>query len=280
MRYTVNYITEEVMNLSTPSDVSIKYPGGKWDLETLQDLVNKGFKIVLHGVIPSSGSILDPKFCDHFDNFSKFVTLTNQQWLSFHFDYKQKYGEPDYIKTLEKNLGIIRKYFPNMLLIMENLPPVDNIESWCANPKLFNEILEKYNLKMLLDVPHAQISAEFFGMSFEDYVNQFDLSKVIEIHFSGLGYTKNGKLYDGHIMANEKDYKCLEYVLPKCPNLKMVSLEFAPSRDYDNETVAKEYRNKYSNQDLYNQQQKQLKNIQKIVEKCKKEDDNQKSLEC
>lgn len=223
----------------------------------------------MHGVIPSSGSILDPKLCEKFDEFSKYVELTKQSWLSFHFDYKDKYGEEDYIKTLEKNLKTIRSNFPKIEILLENLPPVDDIKEWCAYPKLFKDVLEKYNLKMLLDIPHAKISAEYFNISFEDYLNQFPLEKVKEIHFSGLGCTKNGKLYDSHIMATEDDYEDLEYAVEKCKNVEVITLEFAPTRDYDGQYVAKQYRESFSDLELYNQQQIQLKKLKQIVENKK-----------
>lgn len=116
------------MDLSTPNEVYIKYPGGKWDLETLEKLCKRNYHVVLHEVIPASGSIFDPNLLKGFDTFSKYIISTNQQWSSFHFDYKDKYGEPDYISTLEKNLKIIRGYFPNITILLENLPPVDGIK--------------------------------------------------------------------------------------------------------------------------------------------------------
>ena len=250
MKFCVNYINDEVLNLSTPDETYIKY------------------KVVLHGVIPSSGSILDPKLCDGFEEFSKYIKSTNQQWLSFHLDYKDKYNNENYFQTIEKNINIIRSKFPDIKILIENLPPVDNIKAWCSKPNVFNEFLNKYNLYMLLDVPHAMISAEYFGLSFEEYINQFDLSKVVEIHFSGLGNTKDGKLYDGHIMAEDKDYACLEYAIKKCPNLKMMSLEFAPTRDYDGETTAKDYKSKRTDADLYKEQQIMLKKIKELYLLC------------
>lgn len=265
MKFAVNYINEEVMDLSEPNEVYIKYPGEKWDLDTLSKLCDRSFHVVLHGVIPSSGSILDPNLLNGFETFSKYIISTKQQWLSFHFDYKDKYGEPDYISTLEKNLKLIRSYFPDITILLGNLPPVDNIKDWCADPKLFSSILEKYDLKMLLDIPHTQISAEYINIPFEDYINQFPLDKVVEVHFSGLGFTKAGKLYDGHIMAEDRDYKKLEYTLPRCKNLKMLSLEFAPTRDYGNEVVAKEYRDERISEQLYKEQQIQLKRMVEMV---------------
>ena len=132
MKFTINYINEDVMGLSTPNDIYIKYPGGKWDLETLSKLCNRNYHVVLHEVIPSSGSIIDSNMLKGFNTFSKYIISTNQQWLSFHFDYKDKYGQPDYISTLEKNLKIIRSYFPNIIILLENLPHVDGIKDWCA----------------------------------------------------------------------------------------------------------------------------------------------------
>lgn len=264
MKFAVNYINEEVLNLSKPNEVYIKYPGGKWDLDTLSDLSKRNFKVVLHGVIPSSGSILDPNLLSGFDEFSKYIISTNQEWLSFHFDYKDKYNEIDYIKTLEDNLKGIREKFSDIVILIENLPPVDNIKEWCVNSTLINAIMKQFDLKLLLDIPHALISAQCLGISFEEYVDKFDLDKVIEIHFSGLGYTKDGKLYDGHIKAEDKYYENLKYLIPKCKNLKMITLEYAPTRDYDGETVAKNYISTRTCQDLYNEQQEQLNKIIEI----------------
>lgn len=269
MKFAVNYINEDVLNLSTPNDIYIKYPGGKWDLETLSELSKNNFKVVLHGVIPSSGSILDPKLLNGFDKFSEFIESTHQEWLSFHFDYKDKYEEVDYIKTLEDNLNIIRNRFPNIEILIENLPPVDNIKEWCVNPTLINAIMKQFNLKLLLDIPHALISAEVLGISFEEYVDKLDLDKVVEVHFSGLGYTNDGKLYDGHIKAEEKYYENLKYVLTKCKNIKMITLEYAPTRDYDGQSVAKDYISTRSAQDLYNEQQEQLSKIIKLYNSLK-----------
>lgn len=126
---------------------------------------------------------------------------------------------------------------------------------------------------MLLDVPHAQISAEYFNLPFEEYVNQFPLDKVVELHFSGLGYTKAGTLYDGHIMAEEKDYKKLGYILPRCKNLKMCPLKNAPTRDYNNEVVAKEYLQARTSEQLYKEQQIQLKRIREIVKELNLNDE-------
>lgn len=41
LKYAVNFINDEVLNLSNKKETYIKYPGGKWDFETLNSLTLK-----------------------------------------------------------------------------------------------------------------------------------------------------------------------------------------------------------------------------------------------
>lgn len=41
MKYAVNFINDEVLNLSNEKETYIKYPGGKWDFETLNSITLK-----------------------------------------------------------------------------------------------------------------------------------------------------------------------------------------------------------------------------------------------
>lgn len=265
IKFAVNYVFKEVMDLKPVDDIMIKYPGGKWDLETLRDLVSKGHKIVLHGIIPSSGSILDPHLCDHFEEFSKIVEITNQRWLSFHLDHKSKYEQADYDDTIKKNVGIIRERFPDMPILIENMPSVDTIEEWCQEPEMISKTCQKYDFGLLLDIPHAVISAKQLGITPEEYMKRLPLERAKEIHVSGWNQLENGELYDSHVMCTNESYELLEFAMKNCPNIGIVSLEYAPGRDYDGQNIAAEYRYTRSNQDLYNEQQYQIGKVQSIV---------------
>ena len=158
MKFAVNYVTPEVMKLDNPSDTYIKYPGGKWDLQTLKNLVNDGYRTILHGLIPSSGSILDPNLCDNIEEFAEIFKQTDQKWLSFHLEHKPKYAKEDFDLTITNNIKKLKEYCgKDIQILIENMPPVDTIEEWCADPEMISKVCEKYNFEMLLDIPHAVI---------------------------------------------------------------------------------------------------------------------------
>ena len=255
MEYCVNYINDEILECGQKGAQYIKYPGRMCDIETLEKLYSKNYPIVLHGIIPSSGSILDPHLCDHLDEYSKYIVGTNQKWLSFHFDYREKYNDTNYIPSLEKNLKILRSKFPNIEILIENVPKVSQMEPWYSDPKTFNQVLQKYNLKMLLDISHAMVSANYAGMSFEQYVSMFDLDRVVEVHFSGTDINSNEKMFDAHTEGNQKDFDCFEYAIKKCPNAKMITLEYAPILENQDQSLY-----------YYKQQQMQIEKLQQIYE--------------
>ena len=255
MAYCVNYINDHILDLCQNKQIYIKYPGRMFDLQTLEKLYEKKYKIVLHGIIPSSGSILDPNLCENLDNFMHYIINTKQKWLSFHFDYREKYNDQNYMRSLEKNLGILRAKFPNLQILIENVPPVSQMEPWYIEPKTFNSVLKKYDLKMLLDISHAYVSADYMGISFEEYLSQFDLDRVVEIHFSGTGINEEGKLFDAHLEGGQQDFDCFEYAIKKCPNVQMITLEYSPIVDPQNQS---------ENLTAYNNQQQQIQKLEQI----------------
>ena len=113
LEYATNYITPEVIDLSSEMlknrKIGVKYPGGRWDLETLRELNSRGINLVLHGIIPSTGSIFDPHLCDNMDEFVDIVKQTNQKWLSLHFSSKPKFGNKNSIEVAGRNISIIRE---------------------------------------------------------------------------------------------------------------------------------------------------------------------------
>ena len=68
---------DEILKMSDPKKALIKFPGRSPKIETLNNLVETDFKILLHGIVPSSGSLLDPSLCDNLKSYSKFIKLTN-----------------------------------------------------------------------------------------------------------------------------------------------------------------------------------------------------------
>lgn len=269
MDFSVNHINDEVTKLSNPDTAYIKYPGSICDIETLYKLCKTNFKILLHGIAPSSGSLLDPTLLNNFEEFSNIIKSTNQRWLSFHIDYRPKYNCTNYIKTIENNLKIIRNKFPNINILIENLPPLADIELWSTDAELVNTIAKKYNLKLLLDTAHAMVAADRFGISYYDYIAKLDLNLVEEIHFSGTGYDENGKMIDSHTAGSEDEFEILENTLKLCKNVKMVTFEYIPIRKKTNDAIVGGVRGQFTAEQLYAEQQEQLAKIKAVCDRLK-----------
>jgi len=261
MNFAINYVFSEVKS----SDTYIKYPGTKWDLPTLRALINKKHKIVLHGVIPSSGSIIDPHLCDFIEEFATFVKSTDQKWLSFHFDHKSSYMSNDFDKTIENNISKIRKYCgDNIQILIENVPPTGTNQDWCMDPEVISEYCRKYDFGFLLDIAHLIVASKFRGEKVEEYLSKLPLGKVKEIHVSGCLKLPDGSYLDNHTECNSRVYKLLEYVLHKTPNCEMISIEYSPEiGDIELENLEKteEYRT------ICAKQQLQLNRVKSIVRK-------------
>jgi len=265
MEFAVNYLLPEATLFLKLSNTYIKYPGLKWDLETLKELIASRSKIILHGLIPSSGSIIDPHLCDHIEEFSKFVKITNQKWLSFHFDYKPKYMCTDFDETIKRNICKIREYCgENIQILIENVPPVNNVQDWCMEPVIISNYCEKYDFGFVLDIPHAFITSKSRGETFDEYVKKLPLGRVKEIHVSGWTELSDGRLHDSHTICKHNVYKLLESVLYLTPNCEMISIEYSPQTEFttlSNMEKIEEY--KY----ICIKQQLQLSRVKSIVKK-------------
>ena len=92
------------------------------------------------------------------------------------------------LKEWREDLGFLREKLPDVKLIAENLPWhefMPELEIACE-PSLISEIIEEYDLGLLLDLSHAQISAGMMGMDYRDYIAQLPLNRLAELHITGI----------------------------------------------------------------------------------------------
>lgn len=265
MEFAVDYMFKEAEKFLNSNDVYIKYPGVMHDIDTLVYLIESQRKILLHGIIPSSGSIMDPLLCNNIEQFARFVKITKQKWLSFHFDYKPKYMDTNFDKTIEKNVLLIRKYCgENIPILIENVPVYDNIQDWCMDPKIISEYCEKYNLDFLLDISHAIVAAQHRREDIEEYISKLPLNLIKEIHVGGCEQSMSGLYRDAHTECTSIVYKLLEKVLYLAPNCEMITIEYKPF--IRTSTVSNSFR-LLEYKEYCVKQQIQLKRVKSIVEK-------------
>lgn len=80
-----------------------------------------------------------------------------------------------------------------------------------VEPAVIKAIIEESGCGLLLDIPHARISAHYLGLSFLEYIAGLPLTQLRELHFSGVA-DLGGRLQD-HMPAKAADWLALRFVL-------------------------------------------------------------------
>jgi uncharacterized protein (UPF0276 family) len=95
------------------------------------------------------------------------------------------------LKKLERGCCSSPEQLPGVKVIAENLPWHEFLPQlrMAAEPDLISEVIEDCDLGLLLDLSHAQISAQAFGMDFEEYINRLPLNRagrIAHYRYSGV----------------------------------------------------------------------------------------------
>ncbi len=100
-------------------------------------------------------------------------------------------------------------------------------------PAWLNACLATPRTHLLLDLHNVYTTALNAGFDARRYIDALDLSRVIEIHVSGGAWSEPGWLPSGKVLrldshdkeVPEEVWSLLDSVLPRCPNLRGVTLE-------------------------------------------------------
>ena len=123
-------------------------------------------------------------------------------------------------------------------------------------------LLEESGCWLLLDVAHARCAAYHLNMDPREYISQFPLCKVWEIHTSGPRFVVDKGLVDLHAEMAAEDYELLKWVMKNTPNAETVTLEYGGLEDLSLSAGSRKMSVERSNKDSL---QRQLKNITNLV---------------
>ncbi|MBN2256519.1 MAG: DUF692 family protein [Anaerolineaceae bacterium] len=126
-------------------------------------------------------------------------------------DLKQKHQS---YKKIIKDIGNITRYINPYQVIIENLPhPIRNREDIRPeiDPKVFSDLIYETGVGMLLDVGHARITAASLGIDEREYISQFPLTRLSELHTTGVG--EDHGLPTDHLRLLDADWSTLDWVL-------------------------------------------------------------------
>lgn len=141
---------------------------------------------------------------------------------------QKKFSQTQMMENVQKNIASIKSKLSNreVTLAIENNNyfPTGAYET-VTEPKFINSVLEKFNLKLILDISHAEIAAHNRHLHKDDYVKNFNIENVFQIHLSHA--KKTPELYtDAHLELEEEDWDNFKKILNRCPNVKFVTIEY------------------------------------------------------
>ena len=92
------------------------------------------------------------------------------------------------LKEWREDLEFLRAKLPAVKIIAENLPWHEFMPELeiATDPAIITEIIEENDLGLLLDLSHAQISAEMMGMDYRDYIARLPVHRLSELHITSI----------------------------------------------------------------------------------------------
>ena len=266
MEFAINYVNNDFNTKYTfDEDIYLKYPGFNPSIDEFRNMPKLKNKILLHGIIPSSGSIFDEHLCDNMDEWIEVFKNNNDKWVSLHFYYEDNFCSIDKVEDVCKsNIEKIREKLPNIPIIVENVPYQYKNYNWCFDPDVITYYCNKYDLGLLLDIPHLVIYTRNNKLDMDTYLNKLPLNRIYEIHISGYYMETNGDLIDAHLECFDRIYKLYENILRQTNNVKMTSLEYPV---YNTDSVIINYLDNITDEKIYKLQIEQLNKLKEIYER-------------
>jgi deoxyribodipyrimidine photo-lyase len=109
---------------------------------------------------------------------------------------------------------IVQAHLP-VRLLLENVPhwPLPEVDV-VVMPDFIGRVLEETQCGLLLDIPHACITAATLDHDVRSYLEEFPLDRTIEVHVSGVR-CENGQWAGSHEPLQDEDYALLEWLLQR-----------------------------------------------------------------
>ncbi len=145
---------------------------------------------------------------------------TGTQYINLHLaddpelDLSSARQKQQAYKKIIRDIGHITRVFPAYQVIVENLPhPIMNRTDIrpVTDPKVFTGLINDTGVGLLLDIGHARITAASLGIDEREYIVQFPLHQLSELHITGIG-DHEGLPHD-HLRLLDADWSTLEWVL-------------------------------------------------------------------
>jgi uncharacterized protein len=133
------------------------------------------------------------------------------------------------LDLLAGRIASVQERIEAPFLIENNVYFVEFPEQEMTEPEFLNALTERAGCGLLLDIHNLYVNARNHGFDAFEFIDDLDLSRVIEIHIAGGGELA-GMYTDSHSgPCPEPVWELLDAVVPRAENLAGVTFEFHDS---------------------------------------------------
>lgn len=120
------------------------------------------------------------------------------------------------IERIKVNLEQLAERFGAENVIAENIPYPEynpgNKPYVSADPEVITRAIEETGVGLLLDLGHARRTAEYLAIDPRRYIGELPVTRLRELHVTGLGYNEKGNRVD-HLPMRDEDWDLLQWAL-------------------------------------------------------------------
>jgi hypothetical protein len=142
------------------------------------------------------------------------------------------YSRKELLENAKTNVLWLRTFMPKEVFIgveNNNYYPTPAY-NYITDSDFLTQIVEENNIKFLLDIAHAKITAHNKAMDYERYRVGLPLKHMVQIHISGHEIDSEDMAYDAHELPNESICQEVSALIEAFP-IKYLTVEYY--KDYE-----------------------------------------------
>lgn len=146
-----------------------------------------------------------------------FVNLHMVAYSDYYPEIDIASGDPQHqqqvLETVVHDIYQVTERFGAENVILENViyRPDGNTQQAIIKPEVITRIIHETNCGLLLDLAHAQMTSKFLGVDVHDYINQFPLDALRELHVTGIQQVDD-RLYE-HMPLSDDNWQLVEWAM-------------------------------------------------------------------
>jgi uncharacterized protein (UPF0276 family) len=204
--------------------------------------IETGYKSGLIKVYHSELSLVEKWKQQELEKTAKIINANNIEFASFHlhscyekfliknlvfFPSKLLYTKEDMFRNAEANITELNKMLKRKVSFAvenNNFFPTGAYDI-VTEARFINALMQKFGLRMVLDIGHAEITAFYKKISLDGYIRSFEFKNIFQIHLSGIKKSADA-CEDAHNRLKSKDWKLFCNYYPLFPELRYVTIEY------------------------------------------------------